>query len=99
MPERYRNTPVQDLLPVVLEERGWLQTNQPRRDVSFHPLLDNPTQPHDIVLLQRDPAFNRRLWEEGLPGFYVYHPVQRAKPGALVFLCPRPTSASSRKAG
>ena len=86
MPERYRNTPVQDLLPVVLEERGWMQTNQPRRDVSFHPLLDNPTQPHDIVLLQRDPAFNRRLWEEGLPGFYVYHPVQRAKPGATVLL-------------
>jgi hypothetical protein len=86
MPERYRNTPVQDLLPVVLEERSWLQANQPRRDVSFHPLLDNPTQPHDIVLLQRDPAFNRRLWEEGLPGFYVYHPVQRAKPGATVLL-------------
>jgi hypothetical protein len=86
MPERYRNTPVQDLLPVVLEERSWLQANPPRRDVSFHPLLDNPTQPHDIVLLQRDPAFNRRLWEEGLPGFYVYHPVQRAKPGASVLL-------------
>lgn len=86
MPERYRNTPVQDLLPVVLEERGWLQANKPRRDVEFHPLLDNPTQPHDILLLQRDPAFNRRLWEEGLPGFYVYHPVQRAKPGAQVLL-------------
>lgn len=86
MPERYRNTPVQDLLPVVLEERGWLQANKPRRDVEFHPLLDNPTQPHDILLLQRDPAFNRRLWEEGLPGFYVYHPVQRAKPGATVLL-------------
>ncbi len=86
MPERYRNTPVQDLLPVVLEDRGWLQANKPRRDVEFHPLLDNPTQPHDILLLQRDPAFNRRLWEEGLPGFYVYHPVQRAKPGATVLL-------------
>ncbi len=86
MPERYRNTPLQDLLPVVLEDRGWLQDNKPRRDVEFRPRLENPTQPHDILLLQRDPAFNRRVWEEGLPGFYVYHPVQRAKPGATVLL-------------
>ncbi|MFY9343423.1 MAG: VWA domain-containing protein [Planctomycetota bacterium] len=94
MPERYRGTPVQDLLPVVLEDRTWLQHNRPRRDVEFHPLLDNPLQPHDILLLQRDPAFNRRLWEEGLPGFYVYHPVQRAKPGASVLLR-HPTDANS----
>lgn len=86
MPERYRNTPVQDLLPVVLEDRLWLQQNRPRRDVEFHPRLENPLQPDDILLLQRDPAFNRRLWEEGLPGFYVYYPVQRAKPGASVLL-------------
>ena len=94
MPERYRNTPVQDLLPVVLEDRSWLQANPPRRDVEFRPRLENPTQPHDILLLQRDPAFNRRVWEQGLPGFYVYHPVQRAKPGATV-LMRHPTEANS----
>lgn len=86
MPERYRNTPVQDLLPVVLEDPAWLAANRPPRDREFHPLLENPLQPHDILLLQRDPAINRRLWEQGLPGFYVYHPVQRAKPGATVLL-------------
>ena len=86
MPERYRNTPLQDLLPVVLEDPVWLQQQKPVRDRSFRSLLENPLQPHDILLLQRDPAFNRRLWEEGLPGFYVYHPVQRAKPGATVLL-------------
>lgn len=86
MPERYRNTPVQDLLPVVLEDRAWLQAHPTPRDTEFSPQLDNPTQPHDILLLQRDPAFNRRLWESGLPGFYVYYPVQRAKPGATVLL-------------
>lgn len=86
MPERYRNTPVQDLLPVVLEDRAWMQANHPPRDVEFLPRLENPLQPHDILLLQRDPAFNRRLWEEGLPGFTVYYPVQRAKPGATVLL-------------
>ncbi|MBL8733765.1 MAG: hypothetical protein JNN13_15445 [Planctomycetes bacterium] len=86
MPERYRNTPIQDLLPVVLEDSGWLRQNPAPRDREFHPVLENPRQPHDMLLLQRDPAFNRRLWEEGLPGFYVYHPVQRAKPGTTVLL-------------
>lgn len=94
MPERYRNTPVQDLLPVVLEDRAWIQNNRPRRDLEFHPLVENPLQPHDILLLQRDPAFNRRLWEEGLPGFCVYYPVQRAKPGSTVLLR-HPTDANS----
>lgn len=86
MPERYRNTPLQDLLPVVLEDRAWLQANKPSRDRAFRPVLENPLQPHEILMLQRDPALNRRLWEEGLPGFRVYHPVQRAKPGATVLL-------------
>jgi len=86
MPERYRNTPLQDLLPVVLEDPTWLAQNKPSRDRSFRPVLENALQPHDILLLQRDPAINRRLWEDGLPGFFVYHPVQRAKPGATVLL-------------
>lgn len=94
MPERYRNTPIQDLLPVVLEDRAWTQNNRPPRDREFNPVLESPLQPHDILLLQRDPAFNRRLWEEGLPGFYVYYPVQRAKPGASVLLR-HPTDGNS----
>lgn len=94
MPERYRNTPLMDLLPVVLEDRVWLSQNKPPRDRLFRPLLENPLQPHEMLLLQRDPALNRRLWEEGLPGFYVYHPVQRAKPGATVLLR-HPTDGNS----
>ena len=86
MPERYRNSPLQDLLPVVLEDRSWVQQNRPPRDRPFRPILEDPLRPHDILLLQRDPAFNRRLWEDGLPGFFVYYPVQRAKPGASVLL-------------
>ncbi|MGE3172772.1 MAG: hypothetical protein AB7O97_09100 [Planctomycetota bacterium] len=88
MPERYRNTPVQDLLPVVLEDPVWLANprNRPPRDTAFRPLLDNPLQPHEILMLLRDPAMNRRLWEEGLPGFRVYYPLLRAKPGATVLL-------------
>jgi hypothetical protein len=94
MPERYRNTPLQDLLPVVLEDRSWLQQHKPSRERVFRPVLENPLQPHDILLLQRDPGLNRRLWEEGLPGFTVYHPVQRAKPGATVLLR-HPTDGNS----
>jgi hypothetical protein len=94
MPERYRNTPLQDLLPVVLEDASWVQQNRPPRDRPFRAVLENPLQPHDILLLQRDPSVNRRLWEEGLPGFYVYYPVQRSKPGASVLLR-HPTDANS----
>ncbi len=88
MPERYRNTPLQDLLPVVLEDPIWLANprNQPRTDQAFRPLLDNPLQPHEILLLQRDPAMNSRLWQEGLAGFRVHYPVLRAKPGATTLL-------------
>lgn len=86
MPERYRNTPVQELLPVVLEDPQWLQQNPTPRDRVFRPVLDNPGTPHEILMLQREPELNRRLWEQGLPGFEVYYPVQRAKPGASVLL-------------
>jgi hypothetical protein len=86
MPERYRNTPLQDLLPVVLEDPVWLQQNRPSREREFRPTIENPEQPHDILLLQRDPNQNRRLWEQGLRGLLVYHPVLRAKPGATVLL-------------
>ena len=86
MPESYRNTPLQDLLPVVLEDPAWLMSQTRSPSAPFRPLLDNPLQPHEILMLQRDPSFNRRLWQEGLPGFVVYHPVQRAKPGATVLL-------------
>ncbi|MCA8949853.1 MAG: VWA domain-containing protein [Planctomycetes bacterium] len=86
MPEAYRNTPLQDLLPVVLEDPVWMMAQKREPLPPFRPVLDNPLQPNEILMLQRDPALNRRLWEEGLPGFEVYHPVQRAKPGATVLL-------------
>ncbi len=88
MPERYRNTPLQDLLPVVLEDPVWLGNprNKPDTSVAFRSRLENPLQPHEILMLQRDPALNRRLWEEGLPGFRVYYPTLRSKPGATVLL-------------
>jgi hypothetical protein len=96
MPERYRNTPLQDLLPVVLEDPVWLANprNRPdRRTDGFRPLLENEPAPHEILLLQRDPDLNLKLWTEGLPPFRVYHPVLRARPGSTVLLR-HPTDAS-----
>jgi hypothetical protein len=88
MPERYRNTPLQDLLPVVLEDPVWLSNprNKPDTSSPFRARLENPLQPHEILMLQRDPALNRKLWEEGLPGFRVYYPTLRSKPGATVLM-------------
>ncbi|MBK8098209.1 MAG: hypothetical protein IPK26_13945 [Planctomycetes bacterium] len=86
MPERYRGTPLADLLPVVLEDPVALAGMPRKWDSEFRALLENPLQPHDILLLQRDVAFNRKLWEQGLPGFRAWYPLARAKPGATVLL-------------
>jgi hypothetical protein len=93
MPDRYRGTPLEDLLPVVLEDPVELRHMQPDRSRSFAPQLEDPAQPHDIVLLKREPENNRRLWQEGFQQLYVYYPVQQAKAGATVLLR-HPTEAN-----
>ena len=86
MPDRYRGTPLEDLLPVVLEDASELVRSEPDRSVGFQPQLDNPAQPHDITLIQRDPASNARVWHTGFPKLMVYYPVLKAKAGAEVLL-------------
>lgn len=84
MPDRYRGTPLEDLLPVVLDEPdrvGAVDWSEP-----FVPELDNPTLPHDIVLLMREPERNEALWRDGLAPLYAYYPVQQAKAGSTVLL-------------
>ena len=93
MPERYRNTPLEDLLPVVLEPAEFVRSFDPFGS-SFVPQLENPTDPHDIVLLRRDPKNNEQLWHRGFDAMSHYDPVQQAKGGALVLL--RHPSDSSR---
>lgn len=86
MPDRYRGTPLEDLLPVVLEDTSVLARLDPDRSVGFHPQLENPARPHDITLIQRDPKSNARVWHTGFPKLMVYYPVQKAKAGAEVLL-------------
>lgn len=85
MPERYRQTPLVDLLPVILEDPAELQY-PPDWSEEFVPQLKNPWLPHDIALLMRDPESNASLWHEGLAGLYAYHQVQQAKAGAEIVL-------------
>jgi hypothetical protein len=85
MPESYRETPLEDLLPVVLSPFG--DDDFPGRENSpFVPVLENPLAPHRIVRLQEDIEVNRRLWQEGLPNLYWYYPVLRPKAGTQVLL-------------
>ncbi len=84
MPERYRSTPLEDLLPVVLEEPDRLVGHD--WSEPFLPRLENSLLPHDIVLLQRESELNERLWREGLAPLVAYYPVQQAKAGATVVL-------------
>ncbi len=94
MPERYRGTPLEDLLPVTLEEPADLHTIEIKRDEEFTIDIENPMRPHDIVLLKHDPQSNQKLWEEGFEGLRVYYPVKQAKAGATVLF--RHPSAENR---
>ncbi|HED64601.1 MAG TPA: hypothetical protein ENJ09_03495 [Planctomycetes bacterium] len=96
-PQLYRNTPLADVLPVVLDPSG-VQSFDGDTTREFRPVLENPLAPHAILRLNSDPEINRRLWEdpeEGLRGFYWFAPVERAKPGAEVLLR-HPTARSPR---
>ncbi len=86
MPERYRGTALEDLLPVILEDPLDLRSSQPDRSKGYIPRLENPEFPHEITRLLRDSASNRELWERGFQEFVVYYPVQQAKAGASVLL-------------
>lgn len=87
-PRSYANTPVEDLLPVILSEgeEDWIVPGLGATE--FHPQLENPSFPNEICRLHREPEMNRRLWEDadGLQGMYWYLPVRKAKPAAEVLL-------------
>ncbi len=86
MPDHYRGTPLEDLLPVVLEDTLQLQKIEIDMSQGFVPQLETPVLPHDIVLLKREPKDNERLWHSGFDKFVFYRPVQQAKAGAEVIL-------------
>ncbi len=88
-PSSYGETPIADILPVVIGnyEEQRIAAGVGEIGEYFRPRLENYLSPHEILLLEKDPVKNRRLWEDpeyGLPGFLWYYPVERSKPGAEV---------------
>jgi len=86
-PRAFAGTALEELLPVVLESSG-ISSALSDTTREFRPRLEDPALPHEIVRLASDPQMNRELWEDvgGLRGFYWFHSVARAKPGAQVLL-------------
>ncbi len=95
-PRAYKNTPLEDLLPVVLPSAP-LRSSDVDTTRETRPVLVDPHTPHEIVRLANEPKLNRRLWEDedGLRGFYWYYPVAREKPGSQVLL-QHPSATNSR---
>jgi uncharacterized membrane protein len=94
-PRSYVGTPLEDLLPVILDRSGTLAFESDTTK-AFHARLEDPANPSEVVRLAQDPKLNRELWEDegGLSGFYWFYPVVRAKPGTQVLL--RHPSAENR---
>lgn len=86
-PRAFLRTPLEDVLPIQLDPSAEFGFDGDRTQ-AFRPRLESPSQPHELVRLDKDPAANQRLWEseDGLPGFYWYLPVTRAKPSTEVLL-------------
>ena len=94
-PLLYRDTPLAPLLPVELEDEA--REILPSAE-GFRPVLTPEGREHPILRLEPDPAANARLIEDpqaGLPGFFWFAPVKRAKPGATV-LATHPTFEHER---
>ena len=83
MPHGYRETTLEDLLPVVIGDVGDEDMPTALGD-PFYPQLENPFAPHPICKLEDDNERNKLLWSEGLEGMTWYNPVLRAKAGATI---------------
>ncbi|MFT7462767.1 MAG: putative membrane protein, partial [Pseudohongiellaceae bacterium] len=87
-PREYRDTPLADILPVLIgdpetEARRVLAPGQP-----FRPVLARPRDPHEIVSLDPDVDRNRALWEDegGLAPLTWYYPAAKLRSTAEALL-------------
>ncbi|PIE22813.1 MAG: hypothetical protein CSA62_10210 [Planctomycetota bacterium] len=85
MPDSYRESVLEELLPVVLANPGDEELPSASTQ-AFRPLMENPHEPHPLLRLSENLEQNRLLWREGLMGMWWYYPVLRAKAGAQVLL-------------
>ncbi len=88
-PRSFVDTPLEELVPVVLDSSGATRRRSGSLTDAFRPRLEDPSNPHEIVRLHPDVATNRALWEDegGLRGQYWWcEYVVRPKPGTQTLL-------------
>lgn len=90
-PRSYRNGPIESILPVVIGDLSETPRRQLDTTQSTRLRLTDLGMASPIMVLEPDPEDNRRRWESdaddfgfGLPGFFWYASVKKAKPGAQV---------------
>jgi hypothetical protein len=87
-PREYVGTPIEDTLPVLIGDRAaeFQAVHDPGQP--FHPVLERPRDPHEIVTLEPDIDRNRALWEDpgGLAPLTWYYPVAGPRTTAEVLL-------------
>lgn len=91
-PDCFRDTPLQDLVPVISELRaGEVWRWSEAKTKTFHVKLTPEGREHSIMRLTSDRLANIELWEDNdrreansLPGFYWYYRAKKPKPGAVV---------------
>ena len=88
-PRAFKDTPLDDILPIVVDPTEAASGND---ELGFKCKLTAMGVNHPITRIdddERDPARNRRLWEnrdepDGLAENYWFSRVKKAKPGAMV---------------
>ncbi len=87
-PREYENTPIAQILPVILGDFATERQAIFDEGAAFRPLLTRPRAPHEVVSLDPDPERNRFLWEEqgGLEPLTWYYPVAKPRTTAEVQL-------------
>jgi|GEM_PF-872367 len=95
-PREYVNTPIADILPVLIGDYDTERAGLPNEGEPFRPHLEKWRDPHEVVTLDNDPVANRALWEgeDGLAPLTWYYPVAKARATAEVLLT-HPTSANA----
>jgi len=78
-PRAYRNTPIRDVLPVVLEQDG--EASAPLDPtVAFNLDLTRDGERHPIMQIEETPELSVKLWEQApFTRQFWYYPVQKAK--------------------
>jgi hypothetical protein len=95
MPRSYAGTPLEGLLPVVIDAGDEDPSGQRPITEEFHPKLTLDGRRHPILQLENDPEQNLELWEgrgqylQGLPGFYwFYRPKERKRTAEVLAVHP-----------